>query len=305
MTVIDPEGGATLRIEPASPDGFYLTGSQVNITADPKVGFKFRRWDGDLSGTDNSGSLSMSSPRVVRALLSKVPVIVPGGVRNAATGAPDCGVAAGSLITIYGGSLAAGYEVGPSNPLAQSVGDVAVQVNDRYLPIIFVSAEQINAQLPSDLAEGSYTLTVKPAGLAEITAPFTVVRNAPGLFSNQVDSKSYALALHEDGSAITLDSPARRSETITFLGTGFGPYDRRVVDGFNLPENPVVKLADAAELVAAGITFQPAFAGAAPGYTGVAATRFKLPKEVPGATSVEMKIRVNGKESNTVLLPVE
>jgi uncharacterized protein (TIGR03437 family) len=305
MTVVDPDGGAALRIEPASADGFYPTDAQVNITADANVGYRFRRWDGDLSGTVKAGAVSMSSPRIVRALLDKVPAIAPGGVRNAAGGATDSAVAAGSLITIFGGSLANRYEVGPSNPLSQSVGDVAVQVGERYLPIIFVSAEQINAQLPSDLPEGSYTLIVKPAGLAEITAPFTVVRNAPGLFSNVVDSKSYALALHEDGSPITIDSPAKRAETVTLLGTGFGPYDRRVIDGFAIPDNPVVKLVDAAELVAAEVTFQPAFAGAAPGYAGVASTRFKIPKEVPGASSVEMKIRVNGKESNMVLLPIE
>ncbi|HUS06608.1 MAG TPA: hypothetical protein VMZ52_09945 [Bryobacteraceae bacterium] len=306
VALVDPEIGANLRLEPASGDGFYSSETQVNITADTKPGYRFRRWDGDLSGTVKSGTISMSSPRVVRALLEKVPVIASGGVRNAAGGAAEAGgVAPGSLISIYGGSLASRYEVGPVNPMAQSVGDVAVQLNNRYLPIIFVSPDQINAQLPSDLEPGSYTLTVKAAGLPEVSAPVTVVRNAPGLFSNAVDEKSYALALHEDGSPITLASPARRSETITLLGTGFGPYDRPVFDGFTVMPAPAVKLTDPADLIGGGFPFQPSFMGAAPGFAGVAAAKFRIPKELPGAASVEMRIRVNGAESNVVILPIE
>ncbi len=41
--------------------------------------------------------------------------------------------------------------------------------------------------------------------------------------------------LHEDGTPVTQDSPARKGETVTFYGTGLGGYDRPVIDGFLLP----------------------------------------------------------------------
>ena len=72
-----------------------------------------------------------------------------------------------------------------------------------------------------------YKLTVRTEGLPDVTSTFTVVRNAPGLFVHVVDTTSYAVALHEDGSPVTIESPAKRNELISLIGTGFGPYNRR------------------------------------------------------------------------------
>jgi uncharacterized protein (TIGR03437 family) len=138
--------------------------------------------------------------------------------------------------------------------------------------------------------------------MADVTAQFVAVRNAPGLFVNAVDGVAYAAALHEDGSPVTVQSPAKRNETVTLLGTGFGPYNRPVLDGFATPASPAVALVDPVDVVIAGAPLRPTFAGAAPGLTGMTATRFRV-----GAVSgnVEIKVMVNGRESNTVVLPVE
>ena len=300
--VSDPGEGATLSVEPASADGFYPADTNVTITAAAKPGFRFRRWDGDLSGTFRSGVLTMSMSRLVRALLDRVPYVAPTGVRNAAADLPDPGVA-GGLIAIYGGSLAKTYEAGTSNPLAQTLGGTVVLVEDRLLPLIYVSPDQINAQLPGDLEPGEYKLTVRTDGMPDVTSTFPVVRNAPGLFVNMVDTKPYAVALHEDGSPVTPESPAKRSELISLIGTGFGPYNRRVVDGFVTPATPAATLVDPVEVIVGGVSLQPTFAGAAPGLTGMTATRLRVGQA--GSGSVEVKVVVNGKDSNTVILPVE
>ena len=150
ILVADPGEGANLSVEPVSPDGFYPAGSNVTIAAEAKSGFRFRRWDGDLSGTDIAGIVTMSLPRVVRAKLDRVPFVAPAGVRNAAADLPEAGVAPG-LIAIYGGGLANAFEVGSAAPLAQTLGGTVVLVEDRLLPLVYVSPEQINAQLPADL----------------------------------------------------------------------------------------------------------------------------------------------------------
>src|SRR5205085_2356625 len=102
----DPPNGAVWRVEPSSGDGFYNaeTVVAVNLTAQP--GFRFRRWDGDLSGTIPSGVVTMIAPRIVRALLEPVPYIAPTGVSNAAGATPSTAVAAGSVISIFGANLA-------------------------------------------------------------------------------------------------------------------------------------------------------------------------------------------------------
>jgi uncharacterized protein (TIGR03437 family) len=245
----------------------------------------------------------MSTARVVTASLERVPFVEPAGVRNAAAELPEPGVAAG-LIAIHGGSLAKNFEVGPAGPLAQTLGGTVLMIGDRLLPLVYVSPEQINAQLPADLEPGEHTLTVRSAGMPDISSTFMVVRNAPGLFSNPVDGVAYAAALHEDGSPITAASPAKRNETVTLMGTGFGPYNRRVLDGFVTPASPLAVVVDPVEVVAGGATLRPAFSGAAPGLVGLTATRFRVDGAAPSG-SLEVKVLVNGKESNTVILPVE
>jgi uncharacterized protein (TIGR03437 family) len=303
IAILDPADAATVRTDPDSADGFFPTDINVRVSLEAKPGFKFRRWDSDLSGTFPSGMVNMGSSRIVRALFDRVPFVSESGVRNAAGETPETGVAAGSLVSIFGASLATRFEASQGNPLAQALAGAVVMVEDRILPLVYVSPEQINAQLPSDLQPGTYTLTVRPEGLGDLKTQFTVVRNAPGLFANSVESVSYAIALHEDGSPVTLASPARRDETVTLVGTGFGPYDRRTVDGFATPVTPAIHLADPMEVRVGGIVLQPSWCGAVPGFVGVAGTKVKL-AGIPSGRN-EAIVVVNGVLSNTVIIPVE
>jgi uncharacterized protein (TIGR03437 family) len=303
--VADPAGGARFRFDPAAADGFYAAGAAVLVTAEAQPGFRFRRWGGDLEGTFPSGALTISQPRMVIARLDRVPHIVPAGVANAAAVTPQPAVAPGSIIAIYGASLALETEAGPLSPLAQTLAEVTVQVDDRLLPLFFVSPEQINALLPSDLAEGDHRLTVRCAGLPEVSATFTVARNAPGLFVHLIDSLLYAAALHEDGTLILPSSPARRGELITLLGTGFGPYWGSPTYGFAIPRDALFPLLDAVELLAGDLKLTPEWAGAAPGYIGVTAIRLRISQQMELPGPLQLRARVNGRESNTILLPLE
>src|SRR5207249_5041398 len=44
---ITPPEGARVVADPATPDGFYDVNAQVQVTVEPKLGFKFQNWDGD------------------------------------------------------------------------------------------------------------------------------------------------------------------------------------------------------------------------------------------------------------------
>jgi uncharacterized protein (TIGR03437 family) len=167
------------------------------------------------------------------------------------------------------------------------------------LPLFFVSPDQINALLPSDMDEGEYTAAVRREGRADAQASFQVVRNAPGLFTSREGERVFVTATHEDGSPVTAGSPARPGEMVTVFGTGFGPSNPRPPDGFPIPSEGFV-LADTAEVIVGEDRTEPEWAGAARGYVGVNAVRFPAPAE-----TAEVKVRVNGKESNAAFLPVE
>jgi len=304
LAVVAPPEGATVRFEPSFPDSFYPEGSALRLIAEPRPGFRFERWDGDLTGSAPELALSVSEPRIVRAVLGRIPYVPPTGVRSAAAERPDPAVAPGSLIAIYGAHLAPEYAAGPDSPLAQSILGVTVALGDRLLPLKFVSPEQINAQLFSDLSEGDYTLKIRQPEREEVSAAVRVARNAPGLFTREEGGRAIALAMGQDGDLIGFTRPARRGEIVTLLGTGFGPYRVRVPDGFAVPESFEAQLEDEVEVMVGGRVFKPVWAGAATGQVGVVAIRIEISREIAGGELL-LKMRVGGRESNTVVLPTE
>lgn len=306
MAVAEPGNGALFRFDPPSPDGFYASDSNVTVTAEIKPGYRFRRWDGDLAGSFRSGMVYMSVPRVVRAFLDISPYADESGAKNSAGETPEPMVAPGSIATIHGANLASTYEVGPGSPLAQTIGGVTVKLGNRFLPLVFVSPEQINLQVPTDIADGVHALSLQWANYPPISTPMRVQRNAPGLFQKKIDDRLVAAAVHENGDEITLSSPAQRSEVVTLFGTGFGPYQRPAPDGFPLPAEPSYPLVDTVEVFIGDAAAEVVWAGGAPGQIGTSMVRFKFPSDVqPTDGVVAVRVRVNGHESNPVLLTVE
>ncbi len=304
LALVAPAEGATLRFEPPSPDGFYPAGATVRLIAEPRPGFRFRHWDGDVPGATAELSFAVTEPRIVRAVLERIPYVPPTGVRNAAGPTPETAVAPGSLIAVYGVHLAPRYEAGPDSPLAQSLAGVTLSLGERLLPLKFVSPEQINAQLFSDLGEGEYRLLLRQPEREPLEVPFRVARNAPGLFEREEEGRTLALAFHEDGSPVSFARPARRGALVVLWGTGFGPYRRPLPDGFAVPEGLRAELEDEVELRAAERTLRPVWAGAAAGQVGVVALHLRLPADLPPGP-LTLTALSNGKPSNPVTLPLE
>jgi len=300
-----PPEGAAFVISPPAADAFYDAGSVVAISPKLALGFRVNRWTGDVSSAGSTVAITLNGPMVATLLLDRVPAIAGLGVRNAASGASSDGFAAGSLISIYGANLSADLVVGPNSPLVQVLDNVAVRVDDAFLPLAFVSPGQINAQLPGALSEGPHTLIVHWEGKAETSSQFVVARNAPGLFSSGPPERPIGLFLRADGTYVTEDHPATAGEVISLLGTGLGPYVQPPPDGFLLGDNAGYALVDAVEVAMGDSTsVKPLYAGRSGAAVGVDAVRFQLPAGTSTSSLIPVLIRINSKESNTVFLPV-
>ncbi len=308
----DPPDAADLQISPASASGFYPDGASVTVTANAKPGYKFSKWTGDIYLVNIAATLKMTQPYSVLALFDKVPYVGPVGMINAAGTTPVNSVAPGSIVSIFGANLAPDTVAGPANPLSQTLAGVIVTVDDRLLPIMFVSPNQINAQMASNFPEGEHTFKISGTGQSDVTGSVTIARNAPGLFTYaSADGTAYALALHADGSVGSDAAPFKPGEGVTIYGTGFGPCKRALVDGFPAtgPPNP---LTDTAALNIAATSAPVTWAGAAPAYAGIEIVQSTVPADVsacavnPSGTVVQCPatLTVNGAQSNTVMLPV-
>ena len=86
-TTVSPDGGGTINLSPTQPVGGYLVSTQVTVTAVPATGYRFVRWEGDLTGSNNPATVLMSKTKTVTAVfeaafmltVSTVPAIGGGG----------------------------------------------------------------------------------------------------------------------------------------------------------------------------------------------------------------------------------
>ena len=256
-------------------------------------------------GTKNRYTVNFQPVDSAGPAVSTTPAIAPSGIVNAAGLTPEAILSPGSIVSVYGSSLAPDAEVAPGVPLPQTMGNVTVSVAGRLLPLFYVSPGQVNLQIPSDLGDGDQTLTLSWLGRPDTSAAFTVSRNAPGLFSQWVNGQSFAAALHQDGSEITAASPARKGETITLYATGLGPTNHLLLDGFAVPANSNATYMDPVYIVAGGQLIQPASAAPAAGTVGLSTVRVTVGDSFASGSNAEVKLQVNGHESNTVLVPVK
>ena len=303
---VNPAGAATWTVQPASPDGFYSAGTVVNVSLSAKPGYQFRNWSGDLNGIGPYGTLVMTQPRSVTALMVSVPYLPTGAVENVAGVTPSSAVAPGSAIAITGVNLTSSTIESTVSPLPQTLGGVTVSVGSRLLPLYFVSPGQINAQLPADLPLGAATLVVTTEDGAQVTAKFTIAQDAPGLFTLESNDKPYALAFHLSGSLVTVASPARVGETLRLYGTGFGPTTPMRVEGLAVPNAPAFVIDDPISVQVNGASFRASSAYALPGGVSIDVVEFALtPPNTPAAGDFPLTVTVNKVVSNTVLLPIE
>ena len=303
--VSDPPNGVLWKTNPSSPDSYFDPNTRVQVSVTPKPGFEFLDWAGDASGSYPSVLVVMDAPHTVRVELNPVPYIAPGGIMNSATELANHPVAPGSAVAVFGINLASNNLASSAARLATTLESVTVKAAGQVVPLFFVSPSQINIQLPSNLTVGEHTLLVHMDGKPDASQEFTVARNAPGLFGTVVSGRTFALANHQDGSAISTSSPARHGEVISLFGTGFGPYTTEPPDGVAVSSKTKYALADAARVLIGEQQIEPVWAGAAAGRVGVAVVQLKIDDSIPHGTNVALKLNVNEAVSNTVLLPVE
>lgn len=300
-----PPEGASWSVQPSSADSFYDSQTLVAIGVTPRPGYRFKGWAGDLSGSVPSAALTMSAPHAAVAQFATVPYIAPAGVVNAAGELPTAGVAPGSIASVYGVGLGTATLLAPGKTLPQTLGDVAVHIGDRLLPLYYVSPTQINLQIPPDLPVGKYTLTVSSVTLPDVSVAFTVVRDAPGLFPLTIGDKSYALVLHEDGRLVTPATPATVGELLTAYGTGFGPTTQPRLLAMPLPSDPAYNIVDSVTMGVNGSVFPAEKAYAAAGQIGLDMVQFRLDSSTPAASEISLTVWVNGVQGNSLLLPVQ
>jgi uncharacterized protein (TIGR03437 family) len=229
-------------------------------------------------------------------LSAQSPVVSAGGVVSAASFVAP--VAPGSLVSIFGSNLAPQAAQAASIPLPILLGGVAVSFNGLMAPLLYVSANQINAQLPFEVSSNSsVNVVVNNNGMLSAPQTISVSPYAPGVFAVQ----GYAVAIHSDGSLAApagsipqvASSPAVPGETLQILVTGLGPVNPPAITGTNSLDM-LRRTVETPSVLIGGLSAQVTFSGLSPQFVGVYQLNVVVPVNAPPANSAPLGIQIGG-----------
>jgi len=129
--------------------------------------------------------------------------------------------------------------VANTSPLPVVLGGTCVTLNNIAIPLLMTSPGQINAQIPPNLAPGSYPLVIRSLTkqAASATQQITVSKYAPAVL---VDASGQLALFHKDGRYVNRDHPGNRDEPLTMYAVGLGATKGgAVTPGVASPASPL------------------------------------------------------------------
>jgi uncharacterized protein (TIGR03437 family) len=163
----------------------------------------------------------------------------------------------------------------------------------------------VSAQVPFEaLSPGQTSATIPVVitvnGVPSAPVQTQIVASQPGIFTLNAEGTGQALLVNLDDYTIAAPSgttpgshPIPRGQTAFFYVTGLGAMTPSVADGSGVcPAATDLCNANAIPAVfVGGVPAQVAFAGQAPGYSGVAQVNLTIPSNAPTGSSVSLIIK--------------
>jgi uncharacterized protein (TIGR03437 family) len=226
----------------------------------------------------------------VTLVVGASPSISINGIGNAASGSQS--FAPGQLLAVYGSNLAAATQIAQIQPLPYTMSGASATVNGVSAPLWFVSAGQINLQIPYETPLGAAVLGINNGG-AVTAYSFNVSPAAPGLFASNGFLVPY--------------NTAQAGQTIAAFITGDGDVTPTLATGatpgnvINISQYP--KSRQALSLTVGGQPATVVFNGIVTGLIGVTQVNFTVPATVAAGVQ-PVVVTVGGVSSAPVNLTV-
>jgi uncharacterized protein (TIGR03437 family) len=210
-------------------------------------------------------------------------------------------VAPGGLISVEGTNLSAVNVASQERPLPVALGESCLTVNGLPVPMIMVSPQQINAQLPFP-ALGSVTMVLRTPGGVSDSFPMTILPTAPSVFRTPLmEGVEVPTVVREDnGLPVSIANPIRKDDTLVIYLTGMGRTNPEVPAGRPAPNGEVLVLTDPS-LDINGVSLPVEYARLSPGEVGVYEIKCKVPWTVAKGMNQTLTI---GQGSYTTSLSV-
>ena len=233
---------------------------------------------------------------------AQAPAISEGGVVNSGNYTGE-GVAPGSIASVFGTNLASQTVAAAAIPLATTLGNVeSVTFAGVPAPLYFVSADQINAQVPWNLGLGPVDVVVTTTAGASAAVSIQIVPAAPGIFAVSANGRGQAVATDNSDGALAAPQaslanlpahPIPIGGYLVVWCTGLGAVDAPVANGADTGGRIVDTLLQPAVLIG-GIPATFVYSVLSPQFAGEYQVAVQVPPGAPSGDSVSLQIVING-----------
>jgi uncharacterized protein (TIGR03437 family) len=225
-------------------------------------------------------------------------------------------LASEEIVAAFGQGLATQLATATSTPLPTTLANTGVRVKDsngvqRDAPLFFVSATQVNYQIPPGTETGPGLVTIISGNNTVSAGGVNIATVSPGLFAananGQGAASAVALRVHSNGSQsfesiIRFDAGQNRFVTTPI---DLGPVGDQVFlllfgTGFRFRSD-----LSTVSVKIGGVDAGVSFAGAQGGFVGVDQINALLPRTLIGKGEVDLVLSVDGKTANTVRVNIK
>ena len=223
-----------------------------------------------------------------------------------------------SIVSAFGVNFSSASAGTPATttPLPTSLAGTTVTVRDsqsidRLAPLFFVGQNQINYLIPSGIANGSATVTVRNALGEQSVGTINITSVTPGLFTGNADGVGAAV-----GKAIRVRNGVQSPrEEIVVLDVPTNKYVTKPIDFSPTTEDVFVELYGTGlryrssqanvSVEIGGVTIPVEYAADAPGFFGLDQVNIKLPASLDNRGEVDLTVIVDGQRTKTLKINIK
>ena len=179
-------------------------------------------------------------------------------------------IAPGGLISVFGSQLSPVNQATNELPLPTALADSCLTVNGTPIPMLFVSASQINAQLPF-VVDGSAVMVLRTPGGISSNLNLTILPAAPSVFRSGVAGPKTGIPTivrSTNNQLVTPSNPIHFNDQLVIYATGLGQVSPDVKAGFPAPTKPLAVTSVIPIVTLGGMNVPVEYAGLAPGFVG-------------------------------------
>ena len=227
-----------LGLAPDGGSGIYVAGSTMSGDLPTTAGAIQPRspdYTPPMNGNGPMGSSGFFARLSFTTEQSLPPQIDAGCVVNGASFQAGA-VAPGEIVSLFGSGLGPATGIGAvldaQGRVAAQLAGTSVTFDGVPAPLLYVSANQINAIVPFEVAGKSGTqIVVTVNGAVSVALQQPVVAAAAGVFTVDMTGAGQAVVLNQDGTLNSSTNPAARGSVLTLWMTGMGVLSQPYADG--------------------------------------------------------------------------